>query len=121
TCVVTVSAPMTVTATFNVTSTASPGAPGIPSVTQVAANGSGVTFKFAWTAGTGATSYRYADAYSDGSAMQQGSVTGLSVQLKMPYRGNKTARSASVCIQSVNAAGQTSGKSCASFTVPAPP
>jgi hypothetical protein len=124
TCAVTVNAATTVTATFNVVpaspppSSSSPAAPGNPSVTQVAANGSGVTFRFDWAAGAGATSYRYTVAYNDGSTTQTGSVTGLSVQLKMPYHASGAASSGYVCIQSVNAAG-TSGASCAGLSVPA--
>jgi hypothetical protein len=125
TCAVTVNTATSVIATFNVTSTAPsspPGAPGNPSVTQVAADTAGVTFRFAWTAGTGATSYRYTVVYSDGSAMQQGTVTSLSVQLKVPYHASGAASSGYVCIGSVNAAGQASADvSCAGLMMPARP
>ena len=123
TCTVTVTAATTVTATFNVTAPSSPpAAPGNPSVTQVAADSTGVTFRFAWTAGTGATFYRYIVAFSDGSGTQQGSVTGLSAQLKLPYHASGAASSGFVCIQSVNAAGQASAdSSCGGFAMPQRP
>ena len=113
------------TATFNLVpgSPVSPLAtPGSPAVTQLAADASGVTFAFAWTAVTGATSYRYAAAFNDGSAAQQGTVTGLSFQLKWPYHASGAASTGFVCILSVNAAGQTSADAaCAGLTVPARP
>ena len=125
TCAVTVNAATSVTATFNLTpatSSTPPGAPGTPSVTQVSADNKGVTLRFAWTAGSGATSYRYTVAFNDGSGTQTGSVAGLSVQLTMPYHASGAATSGYVCIQSLNAAGQTSASmSCAGLTVPARP
>jgi hypothetical protein len=76
----------------------------------------------AWTAGAGATSYRYVVAFSDGSATQQDTVTGLSLQLKMPYHASGAASAGFVCIQSVNAMGQTSADlSCTGLPVPARP
>ena len=125
TCVVTVSGASAVTATFNLVpgSPVSPLAtPGSPAVTQLAVDASGVTFAFAWTAVTGATSYRYTAAFNDGSAAQQGTVTGLSFQLKRPYHASGAASTGFVCILSVNAAGQTSADAaCAGLTVPARP
>ena len=121
----TVSGASALTATFNLVpgSPVSPLAtPGSPAVTQLAADASGVTFAFAWTAVTGATSYRYAAAFNDGSATQQGTVTGLSFQLKRPYHASGAASTGFVCILAVNAAGQTSADaSCAGLTVPARP
>ena len=125
TCVVTVSGATAVTATFNLvpaSPVSPPATPGSPAVTQLAADASGVTFAFAWTAVTGATSYRYTAAFNDGSAAQQGTVTGLSFQLKRPYHASGAASTGFVCILSVNAAGQTSADaSCAGLTVPARP
>ena len=70
TCALTVTAATTVTATFNLaaaaTSTA-PGAPGSPSVTRISTDTIGATFAFAWAAGSGATSYAYTVAFSDGT------------------------------------------------------
>jgi hypothetical protein len=114
-----------VTATFNVVASAPsspPAEPGTPSVTQVAADATGVTFRFAWSAGAGASSYRYTVAYSDGSARQQNTVTGLSVQLKVPYHASGAASSGFVCVESVSNTGLTSADtSCAGLAVPARP
>jgi hypothetical protein len=90
-------------------------------VAQVAADASGVTFTVSWTAGSGATSYRYAAGFNDGSGARQGSVTGLlSVQLQMPYHSSGGASSGYVCISSVNAAGQSTDQTCNALNVPAP-
>jgi hypothetical protein len=125
TCSMTVNAASSVTATFGVAPAAPaspPGAAGSPSVTLLAADTTGITFRFAWTAGAGATSYRYTIAFDDGSATQQGTVAGLSVQLKMPYHASGAASGGFVCIESMNAAGQTSGElSCAGIAVSARP
>jgi Divergent InlB B-repeat domain len=127
-CVTTVSAATTVTATFNTSATPPPSSspppmPASVSATQLSADASGVTFTVSWSAVTGATSYRYAAAFSDGTSLKQGSVTGLlSFQLLMPYHSSGKATSGFVCIRSVNAAGQQStDQACIGFTVPAPP
>jgi hypothetical protein len=122
-CAITVNAAATATATFNLSALSTPpSAPGNPSVIQLSADASGVTFAFVWTVATGATSYRYTIAFNDGSTTQQGTVTLLSLQLKMPYHASGAASDGYVCIQSVNLVGQTSAdSSCAGLTVPARP
>jgi len=125
-CTVIVDAPVIVAAIFRSAPAPSPStppdAPGNPSVSLLAADTTGVTFKFVWSAGAGATSYRYTVAYNDGSAAQQGTVTALSRQLKVPYHASRAARSGFVCIQSVDAAGQSSADmSCAGLALPAAP
>ena len=118
-CALTVSAATTVTATFNVAAPSTPpGAPGNPSVTQLSLDSSGVLFAFAWTPGSGAVSYAYTVAFNDGSGVQQGTVTTPSLQLRLPYHASGAAFGGYVCVQSVNAAGQTSGSSCNALTVP---
>ena len=115
------------TVTFTVTAppspTGPPPAPGAPSVTRTAADASGVTFRIAWGAVSGATSYRYSAAFNDGTAPQQGTITGLlSFQLRMPYHASGAAFGATVCIRSVNATGQQStAQSCSAVPVPARP
>jgi hypothetical protein len=109
TCAVTVNAATSVTATFSLAApppSSPPDAPGYPTATQLGTDASGVTFAFAWAAGTGATSYQYTVAFTDGTAAQQGTVTGLSLQLTLPYHSSGAASNGFVCIQSVNAAGQ---------------
>lgn len=100
-----------------------PGVPGNPSVTLRSADASGVTFDIAWSAASGAASYRYAAAFNDGSAAQQGSVTGLlTFQLRMPYHASGAAFGGFVCIRSVSATGVPStDHSCGALAVPAPP
>jgi hypothetical protein len=99
-----------------------PAAPGTPSVTRLSADASGVTFVIAWNAATGATSYRYVAGFGDGTATQQGSVTGLlSFQLRMPYHASGAARSGYVCLGSVNAAGPSTDQACNAVPVPARP
>ena len=119
-CAVTVNATTTATATFNLAGPSSPpGAPEIPSVTLLSADFSGATFALAWTPGTGATSYAYTAAFSDGTAAQQGTVTTPSLQLRMPYHASGAAAVGFICVRSLNAAGQTSSPSCNAFQVPA--
>ena len=97
-------------------------APTSPTVTPGASRSSGVTFTIAWGAASGATSYSYTAAFEDGSASQQGSVSGSSLQLQMPYHVSGAAFGAFVCVRSVNAAGQQSAEpSCNAFQVPAGP
>ena len=119
-CAVTVNATTTATATFNLAGPSSPpGEPDLPRVTLLSADPGGVTFALAWTPGTGATSYAYTAAFSDGIAAQQGTVTAPSLQLRMPYHASGAAAVGFICVQSLNAAGQSSSQSCASFQVPA--
>jgi hypothetical protein len=119
-CAVTVNATTTATATFNLAGPSSPpDAPDIPGVTLLSADFSGATFAVAWTPGTGATSYAYTAAFSDGTAAQQGTVTTPSVQLRMPYHASGAAAVGFICVRSLNAAGQTSSPACNAFQVPA--
>jgi Divergent InlB B-repeat domain/Cep192 domain 4 len=117
------SAALNFTVTAPPVPTTPPPAPGNPSVTQVSADANGVTFAVTWGAVSGVTSYRYIAAFTDGSAFQQGSVTGLqSFQLRMPYHASGAALTAFVCVRSVSAAGQQStDQSCNVMTVPARP
>ena len=113
-CAVTVNATTTATATFNLAGPSSPpGEPDLPRVTLLSADPGGVTFALAWTPGTGATSYAYTAAFSDGIAAQQGTVTAPSLQLRMPYHASGAAAVGFICVQSLNAAGQSSSQSCA--------
>jgi hypothetical protein len=99
---------------------APPGAPGRLSVSMVTSDSSGATFSVAWGAGSGAASYRYVAAFSDGNAPQQGSVTATSMQLRMPYYPSGAASGGFVCIQSLSAAGLAStDQSCSALSVPA--
>jgi hypothetical protein len=98
-----------------------PPAPPAPSVTKGASDASGVTFTVSWSAVSGATSYRWAAAFNDGSAPQQGTVTTRTIQLRMPYHSSGAASGAVVCIRSVNAAGQSATQSCTPVPVPARP
>jgi hypothetical protein len=102
---------------------AAPPAPGTPSVTQIATDATGVTFLVVWGAASGATSYSYGAAFNDGSAAQQGTVTGLlSFQLRMPYHASGAPFGGFVCLRSIDAAGQTSAdQACTVFSVPAAP
>jgi hypothetical protein len=97
-----------------------PAAPGNPSVTQLGVDAGGATFAIAWGAASGATSYRYVAAFFDGSAAQQGTVTGPSLQLRMPYHWSGAASGGFVCVRSVNATGQSTDQSCNALRVPAP-
>ena len=111
-------------ATFTITSAAAPPppAPGAPSVTRTGANSTTVTFTIAWGAVSGATSYRWTAAFNDGSAPRKGTVTTRSFQLQMPYHASGAAFNATVCIRSVNAAGQQSTtRACSAVRVPARP
>ena len=102
--------------------TGPPPAPGAPSVTLTAADASSVTFTIAWGAVSGATSFGWVAAFNDGSAAQQGTVTSLSFQLRMPYHVSGAAFGAVVCIRSVNATGeQSTNQSCSPVSVPARP
>jgi hypothetical protein len=103
------------------TSPAAPNAPGNPTVRLLTADAGGVTLAIAWSAGSGAASYRYVAAFNDGSAQQQDTVTGLlSLQLRMPYHSSGTASDGFVCIRSVSSSGQQSiDHSCSPVSVPA--
>jgi len=92
------------------------------SVTAPVTDASGATFTVAWAGVSGATSYRYSAAFSDGTAAQQGTVSGLlSFQLRMPYHVSGAASGGFVCVRSVNATGQSADQSCLTLTVPARP
>jgi hypothetical protein len=95
-----------------------PAAPGNPSVTQLGVDAGGATFAIAWGAASGATSYRYVAAFYDGSGAQQGTVTGPSLQLRMPFHSSGVASGGFVCVRSVNAAGQSTDQSCSALQVP---
>ena len=77
-----------------------------PTAKQLAADASGVTFAITWAPVNGAGSYRYAAAFDDGTAGQQGLVTFPSLQLRMPYHVSGAARDGFVCISPVSAGGQ---------------
>jgi hypothetical protein len=96
-----------------------PATPSNPSVSLRAIDTGGVTFAIAWNGVSGAASYRYVAAFSDGSGVQQGAVTSPSLQLWMPYHWSGAAFSGFVCIRSVNAAGQSADQSCSALNVPA--
>jgi hypothetical protein len=109
-------------ATFTTTPPPPPPAPGAPSVTRTGANSTTVMFTVAWGAVSGATSYRWAAAFNDGSAPRQGTVTTRSFRLQMPYHASGAAAGATVCIRSVNASGQQSTtQACRAVPVPARP
>ncbi|HEX6212506.1 MAG TPA: hypothetical protein VF136_17125 [Methylomirabilota bacterium] len=91
-------------------------------MTLTSATSTTVTFTVAWNAVSGAASYRYGAAFTDGSAQRQGTVTTRSFQLVMPYHASGAAFSATVCIWSVNGAGQQSANpACSPVPVPARP
>ena len=126
TCTVAVNGATTVTATFNGApappSGGAPGAPGQVTATQTAADAGGVTFALAWSPGSGAASYRYTAGFGDGSGSQQGTVSSLTVQLRMPYHASGAATAGFVCLRSVSAGGVTSADAaCAGLSVPARP
>jgi hypothetical protein len=79
-----------------------------------------VTFDVTWLPASGATSYRYAAAFNDGSSVQQGAVTGRSTQLRMPYHRSAAAFGAFVCIRAVGSTGlQSPDQACNALSVPA--
>ena len=99
-----------------------PPAPATAPITPGARSSIGVAVKVAWDPPPGATSFSYTSAFTDGSSSQQGSVSGPSLQLQMPYHASGAAFGAFVCVRSVNAAGQQStDQSCNAFQVPARP
>jgi hypothetical protein len=100
-----------------------PAAPRPPSVRRATADLNGVTFTIAWAAVTDAASYRYAAAFVDGSAPQQGTVSGRSsFSLWIPYHASGAAFGAVVCIRSVSDGGrQSADQSCSAVPVPASP
>ena len=82
--------------------TAAPAPPVNTTAKALTTDTAGVTLGVSWGAGSGASSYRYAAAFSDGSSGQQGSVAGLlSFQLRMPYHASGAASGGFVCVQSV--------------------
>jgi hypothetical protein len=88
-------------------------------VTPIAADAGGV---ITWTAGSGATAYRYTAAFTDGSGVQQGTVTDPWVQLRMPYHFSGAAFDGFVCVESVGPSGQPSpDHACSTLQVPARP
>jgi Fibronectin type III domain len=100
---------------------AAPAMAGSPSVTLAGTDSTGVTFTVAWSAGSGATSYRYVAAFTDGSTSLQNTVSALSFQLRMPYHASGAAALAFVCVRSLNGTLQSADQSCNAFTVPARP
>ena len=100
-----------------------PGAPTQLSVTLLGTDASGATFVVAWGAASGATSYRYTAAFSNGGGAQQGTVTGLvSFQLGMAYPASGKAFGGFVCVRSVGATGlQSADHACGRVAVPARP
>jgi hypothetical protein len=97
-----------------------PAAPPSPGARLLASDGGGVTFAVSWGPVSGATSYRYLAAFSDGSAQRQGTATGSSIDLWMPYHASGMSFGAFVCVRSVNAAGvQSTSQSCGPIAVPA--
>ena len=97
-----------------------PGAPGQVRAPQTAADAGGVTFAVAWNPGSGAASYLYTAAFNDGSGPQQGTVTGRTVQLRMPYHASGAAAPGFVCVRSVSAGGATSADAaCTGLSIPA--
>lgn len=111
----TINAPVTMPMSFTVL----PATPVAPTVRQGIADALGVPFTIAWGNASGATSYRYVAAFSDGSALQQGGVTTSPLDLRMPYHWSGAARSGFICIRAVNAAGQSTDQACSGFNVPA--
>jgi hypothetical protein len=109
--------------TFTVAAPATaPATPSNPTMSQLSADATGVTFAISWTAVPGAASYRYVAGFGDGSAGQQGTVTSPSLQLRMPYHASGTASTGFVCIRAVSAAGvQSADYACSPVPVPAPP
>jgi hypothetical protein len=104
------------------TASTPPPAPLRPTVTQLAADASGVAFAVAWAPVSGVASYPYLASFNDGTAVQQGVVTTPSLQLRMPYHVSGVAMGGFVCVASVNAAGQQSAtQACNTLWVPARP
>jgi len=124
-CTVTMSAARTVTATFNEAPrppTSAPPPPGGVTATRTKTDSTGATFTVSWSAASGATSYRWRAAFSDGSAPREATVSTRSIQLKMPYHSSGRAFGAIVCVWSIGAGGSQSGDySCAALSVPARP
>src|SRR5438445_3261711 len=125
---VTVTAAVSVTATFNqAPDTTPPPTPGLLSVVLQSTNATGATFSVTWPASidqpsnTPVPSYTYSAAYNDTQASRSGTVSTNALTLVMPYHTSGTAQSGFVCIRAVDAAGnQSVDQSCNSFTVPAP-
>jgi hypothetical protein len=96
-----------------------PATPINPTVKEGLADALGVPLTVTWGNASGATSYRYVVAFTDGSGLQQGGVTTAPLDLKMPYHWSGAAKNAFICIRSVNAAGQSTDQACSGFNVPA--
>ena len=110
---------------FPLTATAPVPPPGLASnvtVKQLSADASGATFAVSWSASSGATSYRWVTGFDDGSALDQGTVTGTSVQLRRPYPASREAADGFVCVKAVGPTGQASAdQACNELRVPAQP
>ncbi len=110
---------------FTLTATAPVPPPGLPAnvtVRQLFADASGVTFAVSWSAGSGATSYRWVSGFNDGSAPDQGTGTGTSVLLRRPYHASQDTTDGFVCVRSVGPTGQSSAdQACNAVSVPARP
>jgi hypothetical protein len=89
--------------------------------TRTKTDSTGATYTVSWSAASGATSYRWRAAFTDGSALREGTVSTRSIQLKMPYHSTGRAFGAIVCVWSIGAGGQSSNYSCAALSVPARP
>ena len=96
-----------------------PDTPSNPTVRQGIADALGTPLTITWGRAAGATSYHYVMAYSDGSGLQQGTVTSTSVDVRMPYHWSGKAKSGFVCIRALNPAGQSPDQSCGPLSVPA--
>jgi hypothetical protein len=110
---------------FTLTATASVPPPGLATnvtVRQLWADAGGVTFAVSWSAGSGATSYRWTTGFNDGSAPDQGTVTGTSVLVRRPYHASQDSTDGFVCVRSVGPTGQLStDQACNAVAVPARP
>jgi hypothetical protein len=116
------SGPVTFTVTAPAERGATPPAPRPPSVKRRTADLNGVTFTIAWAVVGEAAFYRYVAAFVDGSAPQQGTVSGRAFSLQMPYHVSGAASGAIVCIRSVSGSGrQSADQACSTVPVPARP
>jgi len=103
-------------------SSAVPGAPGSPNVTLQGSDATGVTFSVSFATVTGASSYPYVAAFTDGTGVRQSSATSAPLQLRMAYHASGAASGGFICLRSANAAGkQSTDQSCNVLSVPARP
>jgi hypothetical protein len=99
-----------------------PSPPSWPRVTTVAADATGVTFAIVWDPVNGVASYRYGAGFGDGTALQDGTTTLPSIQLRMPYHVSGGAVRGFVCVASISPTGQQSADhNCSTVPVPARP